>query len=92
MNDNNQGRNRHVDDDDDEEQEDENTEHQGAAGRAEDAENIDFANYKGIYADDDAGQKYQCPDTGAHFEPKDLCKRIYKIVEKRKPFEFELYG
>jgi len=57
-----------------------------------DEENIDFNNYKGIYADDDAGQKYQCPETGAHFEPSDLCRRIYKIIEKRKPFEMELYG
>lgn len=58
----------------------------------EDGENIDFNNYKGIYAEEDNGQKYQCPETGAHFEPKDLCKRIYKIVDKRKPFEFDLYG
>lgn len=58
----------------------------------DDVENIDFNNYKGIYADDDAGQKYQCPETGAHFEPKDLCKRIYKIIEKRKPFEMDVYG
>jgi hypothetical protein len=50
-------------------------------------ENIDFTNYKGIYADDDAGQKYQCPETGAHFEPKDLCKRIYKIIQKLRPHE-----
>ena len=55
-------------------------------------ENIDFNNYKGIYADDEGGEKYTCPETGAHFEPKDLCKRIYKIIEKRKPFEMELYG
>ena len=48
--------------------------------------------YQGIYADDDAGQKYQCPETGAHFEPKDLCKRIYKIIEKRKPYEMDLYN
>ena len=58
----------------------------------EDIDNIDFNNYKGIYADDDAGQKYTCPETGAHFEPRDLCKRIYRIVEKRKPHEYELYG
>ena len=61
-------------------------------GEQDDVDNIDFNNYKGIYAEDDAGQKYQCPETGAHFEPKDLCKRIYRIIEKRKPFEFELYG
>lgn len=58
----------------------------------DDIDNIDFNNYKGIYADDDAGQKYTCPETGAHFEPKDLCKRIYRVVEKRKPHEFQLYG
>ena len=58
----------------------------------EDVDNIDFNNYKGIYADDDAGQKYTCPLTGAHFEPRDLCKRIYKIIDKRKPLEYELYG
>lgn len=58
----------------------------------DDIDNIDFNNYKGIYADDDAGQKYTCPETGAHFEPKDLCKRLYRVVEKRKPHEFELYG
>ena len=58
----------------------------------DEVENIDFNNYKGIYADDEGGEKYTCPETGAHFEPKDLCKRIYKIIEKRKPFEFDLYG
>lgn len=58
----------------------------------DDVDNIDFNNYKGIYADDDAGQKYTCPVTGAHFEPRDLCKRIYKVIDKRKPLEFELYG
>lgn len=61
-------------------------------GDPEDIDNIDFNNYKGIYADDDAGQKYTCPETGAHFEPKDLCKRIYRVVEKRKPHELQLYG
>ena len=77
-------------------EEDDQYEFQGDDNQAENdadvEENVDFNNYKGIYADDDAGQKYQCPETGAHFEPKDLCKRIYKVVEKRKPFEIELYG
>lgn len=53
---------------------------------------MDFANYKGIYANEENNEKYQCPETGAHFEPKDLCKRIYRVAEKRKPFEMELYG
>ena len=50
-------------------------------GDDDDIDNIDFANYKGIYAEDDTGQKYTCPETGAHFEPSDLCRRIYKIIE-----------
>ena len=58
----------------------------------DDVDNIDFNNYKGIYADDDAGQKYTCPLTGAHFEPRDLCRRVYEVVQKRKPHEMELYG
>lgn len=59
----------------------------------DDIENIDYNNYKGIYAEDDAGQKYQCPETGAHFEPKDLCRRLYqKIIDKIKPYEMQLYG
>lgn len=61
-------------------------------GDDDDIDNIDFANYKGIYAEDDTGQKYTCPETGAHFEPSDLCRRLYKIIEKYKPKEFELYG
>ena len=49
-----------------------------------DEDNIDLQNYKGIYANDDAGQKYQCPETGAHFEPTDLCKRLVRMYEKRQ--------
>lgn len=83
------------DEDDQYEIQNDNDEEEGQQQQAnddDDGENVDFNNYKGIYADDDAGQKYQCPDTGAHFEPKDLCRRIYAIVDKRKPFEIELYG
>lgn len=50
---------------------------------AEDVDDIDFQNYKGIYANDESGQKYQCPETGAHFEYKDLCRRMMRIQEKR---------
>ena len=45
----------------------------------EDPDNVDLTNYKGIYANDEAGQKYQCPVTGAHFEVKDLCRRLAKV-------------
>lgn len=58
----------------------------------DDSENIDLKNYKGIYANEDNSQKYQCPVTGAHFEVKDLCRRLTKIQEARKPQEEALYG
>jgi hypothetical protein len=50
-------------------------------------DNMDLKNYKGIYANDDNTQKYQCPVTGAHFEVKDLCRRLQKVIEIRKPME-----
>jgi hypothetical protein len=56
-------------------------------------DNINFANYKGIYAEDDtADQKYTCPITGAHFEFNDVCRRLQKVIEKRRPYEDTLYG
>jgi len=39
----------------------------------------DLINYKGIYYNDDAGQKYTDPETGAHFEFRDMCKRLTRI-------------
>jgi hypothetical protein len=53
---------------------------------------VDLNNYKGIYANDEAGQKYQCPETGAHFEVKELCRRLSKVMEQRKPLEEQIYG
>ena len=48
-----------------------------AADAAEEiAEQINFKNYKGIYDVDFDVEQYTCPETGAHFEPKDLCRRI----------------
>jgi hypothetical protein len=41
-------------------------------------------NYKGIYFGDDQGQKYTDPETGAHFEYKDMCKRLQKVMQKRE--------
>lgn len=40
----------------------------------------DLINYKGIYFNDDQGQKYTDPDNGAHFEFNDLCKRLNRIL------------
>lgn len=41
-----------------------------------DSEGIDHENYKGQYIDDEPGMKFQDPNTGAHFEFRDMCKRI----------------
>lgn len=44
---------------------------------------VDLINYKGIYFDDDSGQKYQCPDSGAHFEYLDMFRRLKRIASTR---------
>ena len=49
----------------------------------------DLINYKGIYFDDDSGQKYQCPETGAHFEYLDMYRRLKKISTQRHKSERE---
>ena len=43
-------------------------------------DDIDFQNYKGIYAQEDNNQKYQCPETGAHFEFNNLCQRLSRVL------------
>ncbi len=53
----------------------------------DESDNVDFANYKGIYAEEDTETKYTCPHTGAHFEFNDLCKRMNKIQLMRKRME-----
>jgi hypothetical protein len=47
----------------------------------------DLINYKGIYYNDDAGQKYTDPETGAHFEFRDMCKRLSRVLQKREAYE-----
>ena len=47
-------------------------------------------NYKGIYFNDDPNSKYTCPVTGAHFEFKDMCNRLKKVVQWRVIFENKL--
>ena len=49
-----------------------------------DVDDLDFQNFKGIYFGEDPNRKYQCPETGAHFEYFDLCKRMNKMKELRK--------
>jgi hypothetical protein len=49
----------------------------------------DLINYKGIYFEDDSGQKYQCPETGAHFEYLDMYRRLKKIANSRSKTDNE---
>jgi hypothetical protein len=63
-------------------------EEQRAIEADKDCDNINFANYKGIYAEESgSNEKYICPVTGAHFEFNDMSRRMKKIIEKRKPYE-----
>jgi len=55
-----------------------------------DIDNLDFGNFKGVYINDDPGGKYQDPDTGCHFEYRDLCKRLVKLKALRKKLDVQL--
>ena len=44
---------------------------------------VDLINYKGIYFEDENDEKYQCPETGAHFEYLDMFRRLKKIATQR---------
>lgn len=65
--------------DDNEDQEDQQVEVGGKNKGGAD----DLINYKGIYFNDDAGQKYTDPQNGAHFEFKDMCMRLTKMMIRR---------
>ena len=67
------------------EYDDEDEEGEGGGGANDDGgEGEDLINYKGIYFADKNEEKYTDPETGAHFEFKDLCKRISKMSGKRE--------
>ena len=53
------------------------------AGYEDDVDDIDFKNYHGIYFGDE-NKKYEDPETGAHFEFSNICKRLCKIKEERE--------
>ena len=53
----------------------------------DDVDQIDYNNYKGMYFGDDDRDKYTCPDTGAHFEYYDMCRRISRVLKKRNEYE-----
>lgn len=63
---------------------------EGAGGGADGEGGEDLINYKGIYFNDDQGQKYTDPDNGAHFEFRDMCKRLSIILGKRKEIDKQL--
>ena len=48
---------------------------------------MELLNYKGIYFDDDSGEKYQCPETGAHFEYYDMYRRLNRVKRDREKKE-----
>ena len=48
----------------------------------EDLDQIDFANYKGMFYQDDPGQKYQDEVTGSHFEYNDMCRRLKRLQKE----------
>ena len=50
-------------------------------------DDINFDNFKGIYFEDDPNRKFQDPETGCHFEYKDLCKRLSKLKILRKKLD-----
>ena len=52
-------------------------------------DNVDLINYKGIYFDDDSGQKFQCPETGAHFEYLDMFRRLKRILTQREKLDLK---
>jgi len=47
----------------------------------EDLDDIDFDNYKGVFFEDNPTTKYTDPQTGAHFDFKDICKRLGIILK-----------
>ena len=66
---------------------------QDASSRQEassDDEAIDHNNYKGIYINDEPGQKFTDPETGAHFEFEDMCNRLIDIEKERRSVDARL--
>ncbi len=58
----------------------------------EDLDQIDFNNYKGMFYNDDPGQKYQDEVTGAHFEYHDMCRRLKRLQKEVQSEEMEDTG
>ncbi len=60
------------------------TDHKKASAGAPPGElTFDLLNFKGMFFEQEH-QKYTCPNTGAHFEPKDLCRRLNLVKNERE--------
>ena len=59
---------------------------QAAAAAAQGQQTFDLLNFKGMFFEQEH-QKYTCPNTGAHFEPKDLCRRLNLVKNEREKQE-----
>jgi hypothetical protein len=46
----------------------------------------DLINYKGMYFNDDTGNKNMDPLTGAHFIYKDMCRRLKTVMDSRHKY------
>jgi hypothetical protein len=46
----------------------------------------DLINYKGMYFNDDTGNKNMDPVTGAHFIYKDMCRRLKTVMDSRQKY------
>lgn len=51
-------------------------------GSDSDLDPVDLNNYKGMFFNDDPGQKYQDPETGAHFEYCDMCAKLKRLQKE----------
>ena len=47
-------------------------------------------NYKGIYFNDDPNSKYTDPETGAHFEYRDMVARLSQVLKWRRAMEKQI--
>jgi len=52
----------------------------------EDLDQIDFNNYKGMFYNDEPGNKFQDEKTGAHFEYHDMCRRLLRAQKELMHF------
>lgn len=44
---------------------------------------VDLNNYKGLFAEEDVDNKFICPETGAHFEFRQLVRLLEKVKLER---------